>query len=357
MHRNPLRFGSTTRRRFLKGSAAAGLALISLPNAARAAPEKKTIQIGVGPDFGTSGHAVVALEKGYFKDEGFEKVELRTFPAGLVQIEALAAGSIDLAMPTQAPVFTIRSNGIPIVILSSLAAYNDSLAVAVRDDKHVKNPTDLYGLKLGVLKGSGAEMMVDALIKHYKLDPHKIQMVNLAPPEQLSSLATGAIDAICVWQPWVYQAQSKVKVDIVHTGTESRFAQNAGEKVTVDWTRGLVTGLAPFVGSNPQTIDGVLQAVRRAQQFIIDPKNFDSVTAMFSKYHNQSAQMNAVVLKVYGPSIALDQRMKTDLEAVQDFLVQSGRMRKPIAVEDIMYGEPLKKIDPTLVSIATRAKV
>ena len=171
------RSGTVTRRRFLGSSAAvtaaAGIMTLVHSTSVRAAPEKKSIQIGIGPDFGTSGHAVIALEKGYFKDEGFDEVELKKFSAGLVQVEALAAGSLDLAMPAQAPVLTARSNGIPTIVLSSLAAYNDTLAVAVRADKHVKNPTDLYGLKLGVFKGSGAEMMVNALIAHYKLDPSR----------------------------------------------------------------------------------------------------------------------------------------------------------------------------------------
>ena len=79
------------------------------------------------------------------------------------------------------------------------------------------------------------------------------------------------------------------------------------------------------------------------------------MNATFSKYHNQPADMNAEILKGYGITLALDERTKTDIEAVQDFLVQSGRLKKPVALQDIIYGEPLKKIDPKLVTIASRA--
>lgn len=341
------------RRSVMLGAAAT----LALPATAWAQgkPEKTSLTIGIGPDFGTSGSAVIALEKGYFREEGLENIALKTFPAGLVQVEALVAGGLDMAMPTQAPILTARSNGVPIVLIASVAAYNDSLALVIRDGKTVEKPTDLYGLKIGVLKGSGAEMMVNAIIKHYKLDAGKIETVNLAPPEQLSSLSTGAIDAICVWQPWVFQA-TRAKGTIVHTGTESRFAANKGEKVTVDWTRGLCCALERFIKSNPRTIDATVRALVKAQNFIADAGNFAEVNAIFSKYHNQSPEMNSVVIKTFGPSVALDQRFVTDIGEVQDFLLQSGRMKRKIDVASILYGEPLRKIDPKLVSVDTKWK-
>jgi ABC-type nitrate/sulfonate/bicarbonate transport system substrate-binding protein len=344
----------TVNRRRLLQSAVASLIAPSVAFA-DAKPEKSSLAIGIGPDFGTSGSAVIALQKGYFKAQGLDDVELKSFPAGLVQVEALTAGGLDMAMPTQAPILTARANGVPLILFASVAAYNNSLALVIRDGLPVKNPTDLYGLKIGVLKGSGAEMMVNAIIKEYKLDASKIETVNLAPPEQLSSLATAAVDAICVWQPWVYQAtQSKAK--IVHTGTQSFFAQNQGQKVIVDWTRGLCCTMERFAKTNPITIDAVVSGLAQAQKFIADDSNFGEVNRIFSKFQNQSEQMNAVVIKTYGPSIALDQRFLNDIDEVQDFLLQSGRQRKKIDVADIIYGAPLEKIDPSLVTIEAKWK-
>src|SRR3546814_17881466 len=89
--------------------------------------------------------------------------------------------------------------------------------------------------------------MVANLAKNYGLDMAKIQLVNLASPEQLSSLATGAIDGVCVWQPWVQLAGKKISVDVVHTGAHSYFAGNDGKAVKVDVTRGIIAASATFV--------------------------------------------------------------------------------------------------------------
>src|SRR3546814_14386562 len=81
----------------------------------------------------------------------------------------------------------------------------------------------------------------------------KSQLVHLAQPEQLSSLATGAIDGVCFWQPWVQLAGKKISVDVVHTGAHSYFAGNDGKAVKVDVTRGIIAASAPFVKANPKT--------------------------------------------------------------------------------------------------------
>src|SRR3546814_15124231 len=133
--------------------------------------------------------------------------------------------------------------------------------------------------------------MVANLAKHYGLDMAKIQLVNLAPPEQLSSLATGAIDGVCVWQPWVQLAGKKISVDVVHTGAHSYFAGNDGKAVKVDVTRGLIHASEPFVKANPKTIDALMRLYVKPLAFLLDPKNYDTVFSIFTKrFHLYQAQ-------------------------------------------------------------------
>src|SRR3546814_16058962 len=106
--------------------------------------------------------------------------------------------------------------------------------------------------------------MVANLAKHYGLDMAKIQLVNLAPPEQLSSLATGAIDGVCVWQPWVQLAGKKISVDVVHTGAHSSFAGTDGKAVNVDVTRGINPDSAPLVKANTNTNNALMRENGRA---------------------------------------------------------------------------------------------
>jgi ABC-type nitrate/sulfonate/bicarbonate transport system substrate-binding protein len=342
------------RRAFLVGATAATLPLAAARG--QGAPEKKEVTMGIGPDWGTSGHAVIAHHKGYFKAEGIDTVNFKVFAAGLVQMEALAAGGIEVAQPAQAPIFTLRAAGVPVVVLASLAAYSDSLAVVTRKAANVKEARDLLGKKIGVFKGSGAEAMMIALFKEYKLDPTKVDLVNLPPPEQLASLATGAIDGICVWQPWVYQASQKTQVDIVHTGAHSHFAANKGKPARIDYTRAVLTTTERFVRANPRLVDALMRAYGKAQAFVADAKNFDETAEIFSKHHNQDLAANKVILKDYKSTLALDAQYLADMNAVQDFLAETGRLRRKIVVEDVTYGGAVAKLSSSLVAIDAKWK-
>ena len=319
--------------------------------------EKTEVKLGIGADWGTSAHAIIASSKGYFKDEGFKEVQLKPFPAGLVQLEALAAGGIDIANPAQSPVMTLRGAGVPVVVLSSLCEYFDATALVVKKTAAVKEPADLYKLKIGLLKGSAAELMMLALARHYRLDPSKLQFVNLAPPEQLSSLAAGAIDGVCVWQPWVYQISQKVEVDVVHTGARSAFHANRGERVRIDFTRSLLVTSERFLKSNVRTVDALVRAYAKAQQFMVEPKNFDEAVGIFSSFHKQDVAMNRTLLKEYRNAMALDEDYLRDMEAFQDYLMQSGRMKKKVEVPQITYGGALAKVDSKLVTKVAQWKL
>jgi taurine transport system substrate-binding protein len=243
-----------------------------------------------------------------------------------------------------------------VVVLASLAQYNDAIGCAVRQSLGVKDPKQLEGLKLGVLKGTTSEQMIANLAKHYGVDLAKIQLVNLAPPEQLSSLATGAIDGICVWQPWIQLARQKTPIEVIHTGAHSRFPQNTGEAVQIDYTRGIVAAAAPFVKKNPKTIDALMHADVKAQAFVSDPKNYDKVLAVYTKQFNLDPEVYKTIIKEYHGTLALDKSYVDDMNTIQDFLSATGRLKNRVDVLDITYGEPLRSIDPKLVTVDAKWK-
>lgn len=323
---------------------------------AQGAPEKSAVTIAVGPDWGTGGHAVIALEKGFFAQEGLTNVQLKTFPAGLMQVEAMVGGAVDFANPAQGPVIAMRSNGVPVVVLSSLSTYDDAIALLVKKSVGVKEPKQLEGLKIGLLKGTSSEQMLIAFAKRYNVDLAKVQMVNLAPPEQLSSLATGAIDGICVWQPWVFQASQKVPVDILHTGSRSRLAANHGAQAKIDQTRGVLVTTERFAKANPKTVEALLRAYAKAQAFMTDPKSFADAVAVFSKFHNQDPQNNLAILKTYTLTMALDDAYLEDMTGVQNFLFDTGRVKAKPVVASFTDATALNKVAPAAVSSAFKPK-
>ena len=86
-----------------KGIAAAMVAFATVLGAAGAAgaadPEVKNLKISFGIDLPFAPH-VIAFEKGWFEEAGFESVEPKTFTAGALAGEALLAGEIHIWQPS-----------------------------------------------------------------------------------------------------------------------------------------------------------------------------------------------------------------------------------------------------------------
>lgn len=317
--------------------------------AAQGQPEKTEINIGVGPGWGAGGHAIIAYYKGYFQEEGFRAVHLKSFPAGMMQLEAMVSGAVDVSNPTQAPVLTLRSNGLPVVVLANLSIVDQTMGMVLRKSAGVRIPPQLEGLKIGLLKGSGAEQMLQLICTSYHIDCTRIQVVNLPPPAQLAALAAGSIDGMVTWQPWVHQALENGDTVLVHTGTTSYLGAKRGHAQRVDYTRTVLASTQSFVKSNPKTVDAILRAYIKAQAFVADSRNYDEVVAIYSKYFHEDPKLNQILLKQNVNSLALDDGYLHDMKAVADFLGQTGRLRNPVDIKALTDAAPLAGVAPALV--------
>jgi hypothetical protein len=137
--------------------------LVASTAEAQGDPEIKELALGFGLDLPLAVH-VVAIEKGWFEEEGFEEVTTKTFTAGALAGEALVAGEIHLWTPGNLPPISMVHNAIPVVVLG-IDSINLGLdKLVVRKDANVSAPEDLYDIKIGLLEGSTASLDLANLI-------------------------------------------------------------------------------------------------------------------------------------------------------------------------------------------------
>lgn len=338
-------------RLFLCAAVALGLQASSAQ--AQNEPEIKNLALGFGLDLPFAVH-VVAIEKGWFEEEGFEEVTTRTFTAGALAGEALVAGEIHLWTPGNLPPISMVHNAIPVVVLG-IDSINLGLdKLVVRKDANVRAPEDLYGIKVGLLEGSTASLDLANLIDHYGLDASRIQVVNLAPPEQLASLVSGDVQALLAWEPWPYRALQEADAEVVHTGLVSHFDANAGEEVQISHNRSIFVASQDFVRDNPNTVDALMRALLRAQRYVADPANAEEVLKLFSDFQEQDIEVNRALWDNYVFDPTFDEGYVADMEATAAFLETTGRIRDRMDVLDYTYTEPARKVDPSLVEVEGR---
>lgn len=339
------------------GVASAATATLAFIDRAKAAgdPEVKKLVLGFGIDPPFAIH-ITAIEKGWFREAGFTDVTVKSFTSGNLAGEALVAGDIQLWTPGNLPAIALFHNGIPIVVLGTDSVNHADDKLVVRKDAMVKAPEDLYRLKIGLLVGSTASDDLHQLALHYKLDEKRLQIVNLAPPEQLAALRTGEVQAFLAWEPWPYRALQEGIATVICTGTTSQFEADKGQRVKISDNRSIWVASQEFVKRNPNATSAMVRVLLRAQRYVADPKNRDEVIQSFSSFQKEELGINRAFWDDFIFDGTIDQSYIADMENTAAYLLSTGRIKRHVDVLDYTFTTPIEEFDPALVKVKGRWK-
>jgi ABC-type nitrate/sulfonate/bicarbonate transport system substrate-binding protein len=319
--------------------------------ASAAASEKSKLVIAGGVDFCASIWSIVALKNDFFKAEGITDADFKTFLAGTLMLEALVSGDADYAYPANPPVVILKHAGAKPVILFPVDTTYDTQQLLIRKEIAIQKPEDLYGLKLGFLKGTTCDAMLANICRKYNLDGKKINVINMSPPDSMASITKKEIDGTIWWEPWNHRISTTVPVNLIHTGTTSYFPSNHGQKVQVAFNRSLLVVTEKFIKENPRLTEAIVRVHVKAAEIITKPENYEMLTRLQSDYLKQDLKMNLAINKVFTPGLTIDKTFIDDMEAAQDFLLNTGRIKSKIDMRSIIYSDPLKKIKPEWVKV------
>jgi len=186
---------SVSRRRLLKASAAAALALPFIARRSCAAGALKPVSMTLdwiyeGPNLGF----LVAHDQGYYRDAGLDvSIVAGKGSANTAQLIANKAAQIGFADGYAASIGI--SKGMAIKTVGSIYRGNPS-AIMVKAASGIKTPKDLEGKTVAMVASSGQFQQWPAFVKGAGLDASKINIVSLTPPSLGPALIDGKVDAI-----------------------------------------------------------------------------------------------------------------------------------------------------------------
>ncbi|RTE92205.1 ABC transporter substrate-binding protein [Bradyrhizobium sp. LVM 105] len=181
------------------GWAAAIGAIFALQNALRPAAAEPMPKLDFAGSVTWLGQVpiLVAIEKGFFKDEGLD-VNVKVILSSSDRIRAVTAGSVAFSNLGRSTVISEMSRG-----------NNSFFYFANVDDSPgsegcwaragFQSFLDLKGKK--VAANTSAEVTMDGLLQNAGMSVRDVQFINLSPNEMALALGRGDVDAACVWQP------------------------------------------------------------------------------------------------------------------------------------------------------------
>jgi ABC-type nitrate/sulfonate/bicarbonate transport system substrate-binding protein len=131
--------------------------------------------------------------------------ETTPFSSSNDMVNALIAGQVDV-LPAVSLIplihLEIQHPGkIRVFSHSRMRPENSTYRIVVKNGSGLQRLKDLEGRKLGVFPGTSATRLISAFVQRKGLNPEKMSFVQLPPSVQVSSLESGAIDALFAYDP------------------------------------------------------------------------------------------------------------------------------------------------------------
>lgn len=312
------------------------LAAVGVAAAAFAMPaqaEKINVFSGVSPVFAPP---FVADVNGYFKDEGLD-VTVRTFQAGAAATEAFRGGGAQYLVTCDQPMLIMAATGEAKIV----AQFSQTeRMVYMLGPKNISSPADLKGKKVGVFRKSASEFMLEQYLKSGGLSTSDIEMVHLAPFDQVPAVVKGDVAAISLWKPYDLRVM-KLSDDhkILATTGDMGYKLYCGMLISKNYIE----------NGDKAEINKFMKAVKKGADYLAsNPKQGAEAIAKFTKLPVGDVEHT---VNNEGWSMVIDDAFMKQMRAIEQFMLDLKMIDTGIDWENAVDWSLLKALDPSLVKV------
>src|SRR5438094_263097 len=189
--------------------------LLSVPALVDGAAAAERIVIGTPSRGLFEFPAVVAIRKGFLKDEGLEADKVQMQPA--IAVKALISGDIDYLLAWGSAI-RAAVTGVPIKAVVGMASRPLHVLIARPD---IKTPKDLKGKIIGVDSVAGTvDYLSRVAVRHFGFEPEKDVKIIVTgeSPTRLAALRAGSIDATPIDVAFAMKAEDEGFKRLIYLG-------------------------------------------------------------------------------------------------------------------------------------------
>lgn len=169
-------------------------------------PEAGSFKIGVEPWLGY-GQWYVAQEKGLFKKNGLEDVEIVNFTADKDINAALASGQLDAANIATHTAMVMVAAGLPVKIVQVLDV--SMTADAIVAGKDINTVADLKGKQVAYEEGTTSDLLLNYALAANGMTIADVQPVPMPAADAGSALLAGQVPVAVTYEPYLTTAMKQ----------------------------------------------------------------------------------------------------------------------------------------------------
>jgi ABC-type nitrate/sulfonate/bicarbonate transport system substrate-binding protein len=303
------------------------------------------IAIGTAKDPNLAAQVIIARDKGFFKEAGLDAT-ISDFPSGGDLMAAFVGGSVQIATAGATPVITLGARPFSIAIVAQVSDISGAQQLLVHEG--VNSLEQLYGKKIGVLKGTASEALFNSIVKGYHLDASKFEIVNLGPTEMLQAFVRNQVDAVALWEPHSTRAREAGKGKTLVSGTTSFIPGKEGPRRVYGDHAVLFTS-QDFARKDGDTVKKVITALDRANAYLKSNRK-EAVEILAKAFQLTPEQMDHIV-DVNDYTLLIDEQIVSDMNKLSSFLAALDKIPAEVDVRSWMSTAALKSVAPNMVKL------
>ena len=260
------------------------------------------------------------------KGLGGRSIEFVKFTSGTGVINAMASGSVDIALSGSSPTAAGYSRGVELQVIYVYDYINDAEALVV--DKSITAPQDLKGKTIAVPFGSTTHFHMMFALEQFNISPQALKVIDMSPPDMVAAWERGDINGGFVWDPVLGRMKRKGRVlitsgDLGNWGKATFDAMVASKEFTrknpgfaCQWVKMVATADADYRADPRKYGPGTANAKAIAASVSGDASRVGGVLALYG-YPALEEQVSAAWL---GGGV------QKALRAASEFLKSRGRL-------------------------------
>lgn len=311
----------------------------SLENSTEILPDSKKVVLNEVAHSIFYAPMYVAIEEGYFEEEGINLEVVTGFGADKV-MTAVLSGEADIGfMGSEASIYAYNEGANDYVINFAQLTQRAGNFLVAREEMPNFKWNDLRGKTvLGGRKGGMPEMVFEYILKQQGLDPQKDVTINqnIDFGSTAAAFAEGQADYTVEFEPGATTLETGQKGYVVASlGSDSGY---------VPYTA--FSAKKSYIEKNKETIQGFTNALQKGMDFVqthtpeeiakvIEPQfketNLDTITTIVSRYYEQNTWKEDLIFK------------KESFELLQNILESAEELTKRAPYEELVTTEFAQK--------------
>ncbi len=275
----------------------------------------------------------VALEEGYFKDEGLD-IELTLTSGANNVMAAVLSEDADIGLSGSEATIYVYNKGEKdyIKTFAQLTQKDGSFLVARKD---IQNFTveDLKGqYVIGGRQGGMPEMTLEYALKQNNIDPKNDLTIDTSIDfaSMAGAFIGGTGDFVALFEPQATQ--------IVNQGYGYKVAQLGTLTDNVPYTA--YNARSSYIEENPEIIKGFTRAIQRGLDFIHEKSSDEITTAIMNQFPDTSYNDLKTAVESYLDNDTWPKTTeftKESFDHLQDIVIEAGFLDKKVSYNDLIY--------------------